>query len=76
MQTVEVVHDNSVADARGEVIEHALVLGTLLARVRAGVVVDVDVSDQPASALGEGSAVLDLSSDACSQPSGSEEMRA
>ena len=67
MEAVEVIDDDGVANARGEVIKHALVLRTPLARVRAGVVVDVDVGDRPAAALGEGAAVLDLSGDACGQ---------
>ena len=61
------IHDDGVADAGGEVVKHPLVLRTPLARVRAGVVVDVDVGHRPAAALGEGAAVLDLSGDTCGQ---------
>ena len=76
VQPVQVVHDDGVSDSGREVFQHALVLGTPLARVRAGVVVLVDVCDRPAAALSEGAAVLDLTPDAWAVPSGSEEIRA
>ena len=64
MQSVQVVHDDGVSDSSRYVFQHALVLRALLARVRAGVVVLVNVCDGPAAALSEGSAVLDLTPDA------------
>src|ERR1022692_2196831 len=67
VKAVEVIHDDRVPGSGSEVIKQARVLRTPLARVGAGVVVDVDVCHAPAAALGERAAVLDLSGDTCGQ---------
>ena len=60
VQPVEVPDDDGIDLAVADVVEHPAVLRPELAGVGAPVVVDVDLADRPAAALGEALAILDL----------------